>query len=425
MLAIKSSTPAIWLVSLLLIVSMVWSKNSHALIVGSSKYKSVQFVGFSINTSESHSAEECQLVGKVSPCYLGIENLVDDVEKRAAVMTDAVNTAYEHANHDRKILKVFVAPEFFWRGPNGAYPASSILDSTDVSKPNVINLIGRKLEALVQDERFNDWLFVFGTVVAINDLAHLEGQDQKLYYNFAPVYKGGAYRKGNYKLATKVAISDIDFLKDPKNASEVPYVTGKNYDDGAWNSVRTWLKKVKGYDLVQNNWFTMDGLSFSLEVCLDHFNRQALKSALTGYSKYPAQISLVTSAGMAPTENAYVLADKGYLFLQDGLGKANSYAVVRSERFLPVNFNYGTFSSEGSVSPFDSELSSAKCNNTSCAGAEYSLYSTPEAYTKAITGIFVSGLVDPDIPPLTVRIFKSVPIPPVKSLKTPRIYKFP
>ena len=45
------------------------------------------------------------------------------------------------------------------------------------------------LEAMVAQERFEDWLFVFGTVIASESLPTQDPYDY-LFYNFAPIYKG-------------------------------------------------------------------------------------------------------------------------------------------------------------------------------------------------------------------------------------------
>ena len=49
-------------------------------------------------------------------CYIGQQNLTADVEGRVRIMKDAVEEAYEHSNKDDSVLKIFNAPEFYWRG---------------------------------------------------------------------------------------------------------------------------------------------------------------------------------------------------------------------------------------------------------------------------------------------------------------------
>lgn len=95
-------------------------------------------------------------------CYIGKENVTQDVMGRIAIMEAAVERAFLQADPSRDVLKIFVAPEFFFRGPRGAYPASSIFAS-DTSF-NALDQIGLALDAIVQQERFEDWLFVLTLV---------------------------------------------------------------------------------------------------------------------------------------------------------------------------------------------------------------------------------------------------------------------
>ena len=48
-------------------------------------------------------------------CYLGLEDASNDIDKRLSIMGDAVNKAYEKSNKDTSVLKIFLAPEFFFR----------------------------------------------------------------------------------------------------------------------------------------------------------------------------------------------------------------------------------------------------------------------------------------------------------------------
>ena len=86
-------------------------------------------------------------------CYLGYDDDEVDVRKRFQVMKEAVETARELADNDEKTLKVFVAPEFFWRGPQGAYDAATILknDVYNIEEFNAISEICEELEKLVKN----------------------------------------------------------------------------------------------------------------------------------------------------------------------------------------------------------------------------------------------------------------------------------
>jgi hypothetical protein len=54
-------------------------------------------------------------------CYLGLDDPIEDAHRRLQIMTDAVEKAHQLADPDPATLKVFNAPEFFFRGKEGAY----------------------------------------------------------------------------------------------------------------------------------------------------------------------------------------------------------------------------------------------------------------------------------------------------------------
>jgi hypothetical protein len=55
-------------------------------------------------------------------CYLGHHNPAHDVRHRLQIMKHAVHKAHQVADPDKKTLKVFLAPEFFWRGKGKGMP---------------------------------------------------------------------------------------------------------------------------------------------------------------------------------------------------------------------------------------------------------------------------------------------------------------
>lgn len=85
----------------------------------------------------------------------------------------------------------------------------------------------------------------------------------------------------------------------------------------------------------------VDGISFSIEICLDHLAHRALSTYMAdvvtgsktripssandsvewvGIPKHQAQISLVSSSGMEVQVPSLALANGGHVFLQDGVG---------------------------------------------------------------------------------------------------------
>lgn len=109
-------------------------------------YEEVQLIGFNIRNDTDGSD------------YLGRYVAALDIQKRCDVMIEAIQRARAGADASRKILKVFVAPEFYFRGKYGAYPVEDI------------STIMPKLRAETDKHEYLDWLFVFGT--AIGRLKH-------------------------------------------------------------------------------------------------------------------------------------------------------------------------------------------------------------------------------------------------------------
>ena len=294
-------------------------------------------------------------------CYIGHQNPVNDLQRRLEIMSTAVDRAYELSDKDNTTLKVFVAPEFFWRGKEGAY----IFDSETKGCGYICQIL-HGLENIVQRQKFKDWLFVFGTIVASESLPSNDEYDY-LFYNFAPVYKGfdpdDTTHVGKRFLVPKRYVSHIDFLTprrffshglakqliDEGEASDDtlfnPYdFDQKKYDNEGWNEYKGDLANL-GYTMIEYGWFLMDGITITLEICLDHDRHSALDSymadvvtgsktmipsggkdgmTLTSIPVHQAQISLVSSAGMTVNAKSLVLAHKGTILLQDGLNNGDS-----------------------------------------------------------------------------------------------------
>jgi len=321
----------------------------------------------------------------VFSCYLGLKDRAVDVKRRLKVMEDAVERAYRSSSSadDPETLKIFVAPEFFFRGVNGAYMFES--DDVEAGTPcGPVCQILQGLERIVEQERFKDWLFLFGTVIASEALPTEDPYDY-LFYNFAPMYKGGTDDAGKRFLVPKRFVSNMDFLTplrhtngtlftkelfdgafhqylslEDNNATQQASTTlfnpfeanHRNYDNNMWAKYKGELTSL-GYTMIEYGWFLMDEILFSVEICVDHDAQSALKSFLANlasrsstlipssrtiglhsggrrivdrvpFSARQAQLSLVSSAGMTVNADSLVLVDGGSIILQDGV--ENGYA---------------------------------------------------------------------------------------------------
>ena len=376
--------------------SGIASSSSRPLPSTRSKYKRVQGIGFQIytggapayikNETHDHAANpECigrysygQLEGEVHPhlqCYIGHDNATVDVAKRIEIMTDAIERAYSLADESKETLKVFIAPEFYWRGVSGAY---QFLEEAP-NDPNVcgpVCLLLQGLENIAAQERFQDWLFVMGTVIASETLPKADPYDY-LFYNFAPVFKGydperTPHAPAKRFLVPKRYVSSSDFLTprrhlDPSIFKELigeqlpehdntvynPHdFDRRRYDYNTWDEYKEELNNL-GYTMIEYDWFMVDGLSMTLEICLDHQMRTALnayngdmvagrKTLIPSFSDdgltyvhiptYQAQVSIVSSAGMTVMPESLALTNSGTMFLQDGLSNDTGVMFWSDER---------------------------------------------------------------------------------------------
>jgi hypothetical protein len=250
-------------------------------------------------------------------CYLGHHDPLPDVQHRMAIMRDAVEQAYQHADHDSHTLKVFVAPEFYWRGrKQGAYQFVSLdkVFSDQCRGPICAILSG--LEDIVEDKRFQDWFFLFGTIVATQELPS-EKEYQHLFYNFAPIYKGfdptttatmttttddnpsppPSPPRGKRFLLPKRYVSDSDFLRNvnfDKNAdfkrgwkellgqqnqpqqqqkqNDPLYQPHLRYDDHLFEEYKLALQDDAGYSMIEYDWLQIDGITMTLGELLGRLN---------------------------------------------------------------------------------------------------------------------------------------------------------
>lgn len=139
-------------------------------------YSKVRFVAFNIRPGTGTDSTG-------APTYLGEKKAEDDITVRCDVMKAAIRAAYKLVTDaekrskpvapkrgkttstvdDAKPLKIFMAPEFYFRGSEGAYPMESISLIMDKMKEETDKAEPAKPKTLTYD--YSDWLFVFGTAI--------------------------------------------------------------------------------------------------------------------------------------------------------------------------------------------------------------------------------------------------------------------
>ncbi|KAL7477270.1 hypothetical protein ACHAW6_003081 [Cyclotella cf. meneghiniana] len=318
-------------------------------------------------------------------CYLGLDDTAEDVTRRLTIMRDAVNRAYDISDPDETTLKIFLAPEFFFRGKNGAFEFSNEEYEESIGACSDICHILKGLENIVAEKRFENWLFLFGTVIGSEKLPKKDHYDYQ-FYNFAPLYKGfnpaTSKRIGKNFIVPKRYVSNIDFLTplrhltnrsiamelldetDPSVSATLmnPHLVGhKRYDNEMWAKYKDELSSL-GYTMIEYGWFYMDGIAFSVEICLDHLVHRALMTYMAdvvtgsktrvpssandsvewvGIPRHQAQISLVSSAGMDVVVASLALANGGHIFLQDGMdGNTPAQTTYGTDECQPNEYEF-------------------------------------------------------------------------------------
>ncbi|RKH40948.1 hypothetical protein [Corallococcus sicarius] len=312
-------------------------------------YTSAQCIGYQVNTFPA--AAMGTAYGRK---YLGGVKAQPDIRGRCHIMREAIKVAVADpaVRKSSSILKIFMAPEFYFHDVNGAYPIEEV------------SLIMETLRVFTRQDQFKDWLFVFGTAIAYLDT----GSDKEVF-NIAMVQRGGTEELGPEAslIVYKEFISHVDFIRNPV------YETTRNcFNCGAPNHVYTegfegWKRTAFRHALVGKptdtmsllrptegsrdtltrreeavgpgreqtktglggqGAFTMAGIHFGLEVCLDHA-RSRLRASPPKPGEFYPQIHLIPSGGMSIMEPSIACQQWGIVFNVD----ATHTALTRNKSY--------------------------------------------------------------------------------------------
>lgn len=203
-----------------------------------------------------------------------------------------------------------MVPEFFLRGKKGAYTFEHM------------QLARQKLQNIVSDKAFGNWIFVFGSIVGYSDvvqnnwLKRLLGLcKQKEIYNVVLVQQGGfgdpqkAYESAH--IVMKEYMSNIDFFDSITYSMGVhSYIHLPSGKAGIEKEVQQ--HNYDGLSIFKNN-----AITFGVEICLDHRVKRIKKSPrLPG--KEQVAVQLIPSCGMRICDDSVVVQEDGYVFNVDG-----------------------------------------------------------------------------------------------------------
>ena len=169
-----------------------------------------------------------------------------------------------------------------------------------------------------------------------------------MYFNFAPIYRGGSNHTDEHYFVHKQYISTADFLSlseglpDPRGS----HIT--KYDSlGLDQELLDYFQNERDVQMVQDNIVTIDGIRIGIEICLDH-RLGVLWHGLQEQQKRVGEdgdvdddeaddgqvsedllvdVHLITSAGMSIERGPTPVKQGGVVYLTDG--EASSAACRR------------------------------------------------------------------------------------------------
>ena len=400
------------------------------------RYYATQFLSFTINTLGG-SAKHGECKGKAVDnntdlCYLGDPDIEKDVLHRLEVFEDVLKTLRNdvfkedpEVDRDPRVLKILMLPEFFLRGPNGAYSTKELFDSDNDEEDGILIQLADKVRALIADPAWQDYLFVLGTVIAtefVEDADDKITADDFLYYNFAPVYRGGIPQDDStghvhQYVILKQYISNADFL------SRTTLPNPSKYDKHAYakmdkSAVLADTFAKRNVTVVTDNFLIIDGIKIGIEICLDHRMGSLWNNVRTKHQGQLVDVQLVTSAGMSIERGPNPLVTGGVVYLSDG--EASSAACVRSDTgtFDPNHVCRGKPDGLKHVNPHGGPGYSNFITLSGCIDMEqdkllegyYSQHLTQGcAWTLKTYGVDVMG--DHDIYPPSIEIYPTISLP--------------
>ena len=263
-----------------------------------------------------------------------VRKLTDEDERaRVQRMYDVATWIKSQApwRRDADVLKVFLAPEFYFR-PNNAEKAYTF--------NRAINII-ECLHELFSSEEWVDWLIVPGTIFSAlpadaknGSLPVTMGNGQninlaKAYLNTSVLVKGGG-SGAPFHYVHKRTISRIDGVPQIESAQINPLFRPSLEQ---WPELKQRLMKI-------------DNINIGIDICKDHYEAE-LKSVVRAWQQNegaPApdiDLHLITSCGAQVVPGSVAAKQGGFVMHCDGIKNPGDWSVSTFQRVQSLNLAPG------------------------------------------------------------------------------------
>lgn len=297
---------------------------------GKHRYIKAACIGYRISTGDyDHTRQPASATDRRKAETVEIGHRVSALIQAIKLAHSRYNvyTSLQHVSPDEEnqTLKIFMAPEFYFRGPFGAY--------ADIGWSARIM---QMMRTEIGKDQYSNWLFVNGTALFATDKYENGTRVGALLENYALVQKGGEKTGQHHDhVIAKEFPSHVDFKPYPAHmidlrrwynpatsSAAIGGVTRHNImpEGGRKDPVFNPLGHANvpqfkpASELIGGVVFTMDGISFGLEVCRDHYLKRLAHSEEAG----KVLIQLVPSAGMSIEDASIACVQNGLIFNVDG-----------------------------------------------------------------------------------------------------------
>jgi hypothetical protein len=250
---------------------------------------------------------------------LDMETKCEELSKAIALARAALPQPEEH-----RALKIFMAPEFFFRGKYGAY------------SPEVVSRIIPKMRSLrTGSPAYQNWLFIFGTAVAAYDpdpetkCPECNGQIEFAKHPKDPDARVPVCKTDKtHKIHRRVEVQNVALIQHGLQTHLVAkeYISKYDYEYGLtmqagtqaasklkWSDASSQIVATEGSrDQTRKSFpgaktfderlggciFTIDGIRIGLEICLDHVSPDRHDHGRVEAYASTVQILLIPACGM-------------------------------------------------------------------------------------------------------------------------------